>query len=242
MSGMHGGQRPRSGRLALVTAIVIASLVAGCSLLQPSPSGSTSPGPSTAAASPSASETTPSTAPTVAAAAPARWTNCATTFQCATLRLPRDYHDPAAGTLDVAIIRLPATDKSQRIGSLIINPGGPGGSGIDLVQKSGEAFPSSIRKRFDLVGLRSARREWEQPRPLHRRSRRPRPSWIPRPTTRRSSTTSSSRRRSTPMPARSATPRCCRTCPPAPSWTTSTRSGRRSATTSSPTSASRTAR
>ncbi len=136
-----------------MTAVVIASLVAGCSLLQPSPSGSTGPAPSSADASPSASEATPSTAPTVAAAAPARWTNCATKFQCATLRLPRDYHDPSAGTLDVAIIRLPASDKAQRIGSLIVNPGGPGGSGIDLVQKSGEAFPSSIRKRFDLVGF-----------------------------------------------------------------------------------------
>ena len=53
-------------------------------------------------------------------------------FQCATLRLPKDYHDPAAGTLDVKIIRLPASDRDKRIGSLIINPGGPGGSGIEL--------------------------------------------------------------------------------------------------------------
>jgi pimeloyl-ACP methyl ester carboxylesterase len=55
--------------------------------------------------------------------------------------------------LDVAIIRLQATDRAHRIGSLIINPGGPGGSGIELVRNSAKAFPSELRKRFDLVGF-----------------------------------------------------------------------------------------
>ena len=155
MSGKPWGARPRSRRLsALLTGLVVASLLAGCSFLQPSPSGSGGPGPSSAAPSPSAgSATTSSAKPTLAPLAPVRWTNCGTKFQCATLRLPRDYHDPAAGTLDVAIIRLPATERSERIGSLIVNPGGPGASGIELVQQSADAFPSALRKRFDLVGF-----------------------------------------------------------------------------------------
>lgn len=155
MSGNHRGEGPRSGRLsALLAALVIASLVAGCSPLDQSPSGSGTPGPSTVAPSPSTgTRTTPSTDPTLAPTAPARWTNCGTKFQCATLRLPRDYHDASAGTLDVAIIRLPATERGERIGSLIVNPGGPGGSGIELVRESADLFPIALRKRFDLVGF-----------------------------------------------------------------------------------------
>jgi pimeloyl-ACP methyl ester carboxylesterase len=155
MSTPHRGKGPRSGRLtALSTALVIASIVAGCSLLDAQPAASVDPGPSAAAASPSAAAgSSPGTAATITPATPAHWTNCATKFQCATLRLPKDYHDPAAGTLDVKIIRLPATDRGQRIGSLIVNPGGPGGSGIELVQNSASAFPKALRERFDLVGF-----------------------------------------------------------------------------------------
>jgi pimeloyl-ACP methyl ester carboxylesterase len=155
MSGNHRGEGLRTGRLStLLITLVVASLLAGCSIFQPDPSGPTGPAPSNAGPSPSAgSSTTPDTQPTLAPLAPVRWTNCGTKFQCATLRLPRDYRDSSAGTLDVAIIRLPATDQSERIGSLIVNPGGPGGSGVELVRESASAFPSALRKRFDLVGF-----------------------------------------------------------------------------------------
>jgi pimeloyl-ACP methyl ester carboxylesterase len=137
-----------------MTALVVASIVAGCSLLESKPSGSAAASPSGAAASPSVGAgSSPGTTGTNPPATPARWTNCATDFQCATLRLPKDYHDPAAGTLDVKIIRLPASDRAHRIGSLIVNPGGPGGSGIELVQDSAARFPAALRERFDLVGF-----------------------------------------------------------------------------------------
>ena len=153
MSGNLRGNAPRSGRpAALLTALVIASIVAGCSLVEQKPKAS--PGASGAAASASAGAgSSAGTAATTAPIAPAHWTNCATDFQCATLRLPKDYHDPAAGTLDVNIIRLPASDRGKRIGSIIVNPGGPGGSGIEFVQKGAAQFPKALRERFDLVGF-----------------------------------------------------------------------------------------
>ncbi len=84
MSGNHRANRLRSGRLTtLLTAVVIASIVAGCSLLEPSPAGSPGPDQSAAASPSAAGGTTPSTQPTVAPASPARWTNCGTKFQCA---------------------------------------------------------------------------------------------------------------------------------------------------------------
>jgi pimeloyl-ACP methyl ester carboxylesterase len=66
--------------------------------------------------------------------------------------VPLDYSHPQAGNIGIAINRKPATNQSLRIGSLLINPGGPGGSGIDFVV--GEA-PSltNLNRYFDLVGF-----------------------------------------------------------------------------------------
>src|SRR4030095_14683604 len=54
-------------------------------------------------------------------------------ISCATLTVPIDHADPTGGRLDVAVIRLRATDQQQRIGSLVLNPGGPGVSGVDYM-------------------------------------------------------------------------------------------------------------
>src|SRR3954471_16489416 len=58
------------------------------------------------------------------------WTDCKNGFQCSTVRVPLDYSHPGAGELRLSVIRLPASDRSHRIGSLLTNPGGPGGSGV----------------------------------------------------------------------------------------------------------------
>jgi pimeloyl-ACP methyl ester carboxylesterase len=53
----------------------------------------------------------------------------------------------------LALIRLPAAVLGQRIGSLFVNPGGPGASGVDMVRSIGQFLPLSLRARFDLVGF-----------------------------------------------------------------------------------------
>ena len=58
------------------------------------------------------------------------WETCREDFECATLEVPLDYEAPDAGTIEVAVLRSPATG-DDRIGSLLVNPGGPGGSGLD---------------------------------------------------------------------------------------------------------------
>src|SRR4029453_9590380 len=97
--------------------------------------------------------------PASAAAAPAapasqvHWSPCeGGGFECATVPVPLDYDEPI-GTVLVSLIRLRATDPDRRIGSLLVNPGGPGGSGVDLVLGAGQFFPPEIRARFDLVGF-----------------------------------------------------------------------------------------
>jgi hypothetical protein len=66
--------------------------------------------------------------------APARWTDCGEGFLCADVRVPRDYAAPSGGYMDISVLEMPATDRSQRIGSLVIDPGGPGASGVDFVR------------------------------------------------------------------------------------------------------------
>jgi pimeloyl-ACP methyl ester carboxylesterase len=94
-------------------------------------------------------------APVAAAPAPAvAWVDCGNGFQCGTLDVPTDYARPAAGTTRLGLIRLPAADPTQRIGSLFVNPGGPGGSGVDFVRAAARAIYSPrVRARFDIVGF-----------------------------------------------------------------------------------------
>jgi pimeloyl-ACP methyl ester carboxylesterase len=79
------------------------------------------------------------------------WKKCNGAFQCATLEVPLDYSDPTGRTIDVAVIKDPAN--KDKIGSLAINPGGPGGSGIDYALYNNQSFGSKVRDSYDIVGF-----------------------------------------------------------------------------------------
>ncbi|MGZ6616231.1 MAG: alpha/beta fold hydrolase [Solirubrobacteraceae bacterium] len=66
-----------------------------------------------------------------------RWMPCGAGFECATAKVPLDYDKPHAETISLALIRLPATDRARRIGTLFIGPGGPGGSGVEFLRDLG---------------------------------------------------------------------------------------------------------
>ena len=92
-------------------------------------------------------------------AAPAKltWNKCFADigpFQCTTVQVPLDYDEPNGPSISIALTRLPATDQAHRIGSLFLNPGGPGGSGVDFVVFGGPfLFTDEVRARFDLIGF-----------------------------------------------------------------------------------------
>ena len=88
-----------------------------------------------------------------AAGSPA-WKPCAEdkTAGCATIRVPIDWARPHGATVAIALARRPATDPKARIGTLIVNPGGPGGSGVDFAMDSPYFFSKAVRKHFDIVG------------------------------------------------------------------------------------------
>ena len=74
-------------------------------------------------------------------------------LQCATASVPLDYRNPSGAKISLALVRHPAEDPANRIGSLFMNPGGPGGSGVDLVEGVGGGLPDELRARFDIVGF-----------------------------------------------------------------------------------------
>ncbi|MFJ7207980.1 alpha/beta hydrolase [Streptomyces sp. NPDC098789] len=86
-----------------------------------------------------------------------RWQRCdaehPATYTCATLKVPLDYGDPGGRTTQIAVSRLEATDVAGRRGVLLLNPGGPGGPGLDLPVSVGADLPAEVRGRYDLIGF-----------------------------------------------------------------------------------------
>lgn len=74
-------------------------------------------------------------------------------FQCATAQVPRDYRNLSRGFLSLNLKRHLATDSTHRIGSLFVNPGGPGNSAADFVSTVVNRLPPEVASRFDIVGF-----------------------------------------------------------------------------------------
>ncbi|GAB1338748.1 alpha/beta hydrolase [Streptomyces sp. E-15] len=98
-------------------------------------------------------------APARAGAAPApgpAWKKCGTrdhpTLQCASVQVPLDHADPAGRRITLALSRVPHTARSSE-GPLLVNPGGPGGSGLALAGFVASALPRSVAGRYDVIGF-----------------------------------------------------------------------------------------
>jgi pimeloyl-ACP methyl ester carboxylesterase len=81
------------------------------------------------------------------------WTNCENSLQCATATAPLDWANPADESIELALVRSKATG-SNRLGSLLLNPGGPGGSGYDYVAQSANGgVTEAVQEQYDIVGF-----------------------------------------------------------------------------------------
>jgi pimeloyl-ACP methyl ester carboxylesterase len=81
------------------------------------------------------------------------WSTCYDNFECADLDVPIDYEKISTGTFKIALLRYAAQEPSRRIGSLIVNPGGPGASGVDYAYNAEYIFSPDITDRYDIVGF-----------------------------------------------------------------------------------------
>ena len=79
------------------------------------------------------------------------WESCSGGRECASITVPLDYDNPGGETIEIAMSKRPAD--GDAIGTLVINPGGPGVSGLDTVKDASYLFDSDIRANFDILGF-----------------------------------------------------------------------------------------
>ncbi|MGF1344750.1 alpha/beta hydrolase [Streptomyces flavovirens] len=143
---MRAHERARRAVALAVAGLLTTGLLAGCDAPGPSSSGSSGSSPS---------------GPQGTASAQPVWERCqapeggsapGSAWRCATVDVPLDYAKPDGATLSVALIRKQATDKSRRLGSMLFNFGGPGGSGVGILPRAAVAY-GRLNTRYDLVGF-----------------------------------------------------------------------------------------
>ena len=83
------------------------------------------------------------------------WQDCpdSASFKCGTVTVPVDYEHPDGQTITIALKKLPASDGDAEHGSLFLNPGGPGGSGIGMVETDAPMFGEEVRGSYDIIGF-----------------------------------------------------------------------------------------
>ncbi len=139
--------RPTGPTLAVLVAV--AMVVAACGTGRTADSTATTVNPAVHLSPPSS---TTSTTTTTTPVAPVTWSPCGS-LQCGSVTVPLDYSRPDGPTIQIAVARHPAEVPSERIGSLVINPGGPGGSGINDLPNELSALEPAVLDRFDIVSF-----------------------------------------------------------------------------------------
>lgn len=160
---MHTRRLPSTTLAVLATAVLLT--MSGCSSGS-SGSGAPEGAPSSASSDRAAGRTDAQPLKPLPAAVPKNlkryydqklsWRDCGDDgFQCAKMKAPLDYdHPDPKEDLELAVARKKATGKGKPIGSLQVNPGGPGGSAVDYVQQAAAVgYPPPVRRAYDLVGL-----------------------------------------------------------------------------------------
>ena len=81
------------------------------------------------------------------------WTSCEGELQCASFEAPLNYAEPAGPAVMIKLLKSAAKDPTKRIGALVANPGGPGGSGYEFAQYAGGTISPSVMAAYDVIGF-----------------------------------------------------------------------------------------
>ena len=141
----------RAARLGAATTAVLA-LATACGS-----GGSTGASTPTPSAAPTTSAAASPTSASPSAVADLSWAKCdfqgpTDKDQCAVLKVPLDYSAPSGATIDLQLVRRPAGKPADRVGSLLLNPGGPGESVSDQFDGYADQLSKDLRDHFDIVG------------------------------------------------------------------------------------------
>lgn len=151
----------RPPRLRRVAALATIALIAGCTT---STIGRGSRVPNGSTSTPSATSTTGGQTPTIAFSDCSRLFNLSAAgipaarlhklhFDCGQLPVPLDYGKPDGSALPIEVMRIHYDDQPHRVGSLLVNPGGPGASGVFLAIGLAASLSTDVLKNFDIVGF-----------------------------------------------------------------------------------------
>ncbi|MCX4446985.1 alpha/beta hydrolase [Streptomyces sp. NBC_01789] len=148
----------RAGALA-AAALLLTGVLAGCEDGTDDKGGGAASSP---ASSPPASSSSESNGlPASLTSQRPDWSRCeapeggetpGSEWRCATVKVPLDYEKPRGDTIGIALVRKAATDRSKRLGSMLFNFGGPGGSGVSILPRAGSSY-ATLNTRYDLVGF-----------------------------------------------------------------------------------------
>jgi len=150
MNRIRWARPPRTTRWTLLLAAVLGAVllaVAGCTLSSGATAGS------------SASTAASGSGPPATGTSALHWHSCSlggAGLQCASLRVPLDYARPRGRAITLALSRVPATaPASQQQGDLLVNPGGPGGSGLSLAAFVADGLNPQVAADYKLRPARS---------------------------------------------------------------------------------------
>ena len=147
---------PRAGMLFAAGALLAGTVAALPASASPAPEPPTTPANGTAAEAANGPAAEPATHPTTRPASPVIWRACATKryprLECSSLKVPLDHDDPKSRTITLALSRIAHTAaKSQ--GPLLVNPGGPGGSGLGMAGFVAASLPAELSAQYDVIGF-----------------------------------------------------------------------------------------
>lgn len=165
---MHCVPRPRSVRARRAVSALVLTLIAALAACTSSTSGHGSTG--ARSDSPSAPSHSSSARPGAGAQAPAKFTDCSgllnlgglnypagrkerLSFGCAKIKVPLDYDDPSGRTIEIQLIRVHDRTNTAHTGSLLVNPGGPGASGVETAVALALQVSDDLLAHFDLIGF-----------------------------------------------------------------------------------------
>jgi pimeloyl-ACP methyl ester carboxylesterase len=138
-SAQHQSRKRTSAALGVATLALVATMLAA-------PVEAIEPSPAAAVALPLRAEVE-APIPTL------NWHACFETLECTRALVPLDYDDPEGETTRIFMSRLPAADQDNKIGTLFINPGGPGGPSSFYPEFFADLLGPAVSARFDVVGI-----------------------------------------------------------------------------------------
>ncbi len=161
----YGHLMSRGKPIVIVGTVILAmGVLAACGQDAPAAAPASSPPATTpfvVPVSPPVATPTPTPTPTVNVVEQAiaeyqkqelEWTDCGGGNVCADLKVPLDYEKPDGTTILLSVLKNPASGGVKKLGSIVINPGGPGGSGYEYAASPG-VFSPSVAARYDVVGF-----------------------------------------------------------------------------------------